>query len=138
MITEVRAYLTAHTGTDPITALPTTRTPGQWPGKSGFNEIMALLYIITILAFLSSLFLISATMNTLIAEQAGEIAILKTLGGRRRQIGGIALPAGHPADHARRGARAHAARHPRAATARHPDPARHGPPVPVTCAVSVS
>ncbi len=91
VITEVRAYLTAHTGTDPITALPTTRAPGQWPGKSGFNEIMALLYIITILAFLSSLFLISATMNTLIAEQAGEIAILKTLGGRRRQIGGIAL-----------------------------------------------
>ena len=52
---------------------------------------MALLYIITILAFLSSLFLISATMNTLIAVQAGEIAIFKTLGGRRRQIGGIAL-----------------------------------------------
>jgi putative ABC transport system permease protein len=91
VITEVRAYLTAHTGTDPITALPATRAPGQWPGKSGFNEIIALLYIITILAFLSSLFLISATMNTLIAEQAGEIAILKTLGGRRRQIGGIAL-----------------------------------------------
>jgi putative ABC transport system permease protein len=91
VITEVRAYLTAHTGTDPLTALPTTRAPSQWPGKSGFNEIMALLYIITILAFLSSLFLISATMNTLIAEQAGEIAILKTLGGRRRQIGGIAL-----------------------------------------------
>ena len=90
VITEVRAYLTAHTGTDPITALPTTRAPSQWPGQSGFNEIMALLYIITILAFLSSLFLISATMNTLIAEQAGEIAILKTLGGRRRQIGGIA------------------------------------------------
>jgi putative ABC transport system permease protein len=91
VITEVRAYLTAQTGTDPITALPTTRAPGQWPGKSGFNEMMALLYIITILAFLSALFLISATMNTLIAEQAGEIAILKTLGGRRRQIGGITL-----------------------------------------------
>ncbi len=30
-------------------------------------------------------------MNTLIAEQAGEIAILKTLGGRRRQIAGIIL-----------------------------------------------
>ena len=91
VITEVRAYLTAHAGTDPITALPTTRAPSQWPGKSGFNEIMALLYIITILAFASALFLISATMNTLIAEQAGEIAILKTLGGRGRQIGGIAL-----------------------------------------------
>src|SRR5581483_1440169 len=36
-------------------------------------------------------FLIAATMNTLIAEQAGEIAILKTLGGRRRQIRGIIL-----------------------------------------------
>jgi putative ABC transport system permease protein len=50
---------------------------------------MALLYIITTLALISAVFLISATMNALIAEQAGEIAILKTLGGRRRQIGGI-------------------------------------------------
>jgi putative ABC transport system permease protein len=91
VITEVRAYLTAQTGTDPITALPAVRAPGQWPGQSGFNRIMALLYIITVLAFLSALFLISATMNTLIAEQASEIAILKTLGGRRRQIAGITL-----------------------------------------------
>jgi putative ABC transport system permease protein len=91
VITEVRAYLTAQTGTDPITALPAVRAPGQWPGQSAFGHIMALLYIITILAFASALFLISATMNTLIAEQASEIAILKTLGGRRRQIGGIIL-----------------------------------------------
>jgi len=91
VITEVRAYLTAQTGSDPITALPAVRAPGQWPGQSGFNHIMALLYIITILAFGSALFLISATMNTLIAEQAREIAIVKTLGGRRRQIGGIRL-----------------------------------------------
>jgi putative ABC transport system permease protein len=91
VIAEVRAYLTAQTGSGPITALPAVRAPGQWPGQSGFNHIMALLYIITILAFGSALFLISATMNTLIAEQASEIAILKTLGGRRRQIGGITL-----------------------------------------------
>ncbi len=89
VVAEVRAYLTGQTGTDPITALPAVRAPGQWPGQSGFNHIMALLYIITILAFASALFLISATMSTLIAEQAREIAILKTLGGRRRQIGGI-------------------------------------------------
>ena len=89
VVAEMRAYLTAQTGTDPITALPAVRAPGQWPGQSGFDHIMALLYIITILAFASALFLISATMNTLIAEQASEIAILKTLGGRRRQIGGI-------------------------------------------------
>ncbi len=91
VVAEVRGYLTAQTGADPITALPAVRAPGQWTGQSGFGQIMALLYIITILAFASALFLIAATMNTLIAEQAGEIAILKTLGGRRRQIGGITL-----------------------------------------------
>jgi putative ABC transport system permease protein len=90
-ITAVRAYLTAQTGSDPITALPAIRAAGQWPGKSTFDHLMALLYIITILAFASALFLIAATMNTLIAEQATEIAILKTLGGRRRQIAAIIL-----------------------------------------------
>jgi putative ABC transport system permease protein len=91
VVAEVRAYLTAQTGADPILALPAVRAPGQWPGQAGFNHIMALLYIITILAFASALFLISATMNTFIAEQASEIAILKTLGGRRRQIAGITV-----------------------------------------------
>jgi putative ABC transport system permease protein len=90
-ITEVRAYLTTQTGPDPITALPTIRAAGQWPGKSTFGHLMALLYVITILAFASALFLIAATMNSLITEQASEIAILKTLGGRRRQIAGIIL-----------------------------------------------
>jgi hypothetical protein len=47
------------------------------------------LYIITILAFVSAIFLVAATMSALIAEQAREIAVLKVLGGRRRQIGGI-------------------------------------------------
>ncbi len=89
VIAEVRAYLTAQIGTDPITALPDTRSAGQWPGQASFGHIMTLLYIITILAFGSALFLISATMNTLIAEQATEIAILKALGGRRRQIAGV-------------------------------------------------
>lgn len=89
VIAEVRAYLTAQTGTDPITSLPYTRAPGYWPGQTGFNDLMAVLYIITVLAFGSALFLIAATMNTLIAEQAREIAILRALGGRRRQIGGI-------------------------------------------------
>jgi putative ABC transport system permease protein len=91
VVAEARAYLTVQTGADPITALPAVRAHGQWPGQSGFNHIMALLYIITILAFSSALFLISATMNTLIAGQAGEIAILKTLGGRRRQIAGVTV-----------------------------------------------
>jgi len=89
VIAEARAYLTAQTGTDTITSLPYTRAPGYWPGQTGFNDLMAVLYIITVLAFGSALFLIAATMNTLIAEQAREIAILKAIGGRRRQISGI-------------------------------------------------
>jgi putative ABC transport system permease protein len=90
-IAEVRTYLTAHTGSDPISGYPASRAADQWPGQASFGRVMALLYIITILAFLSALFLISATMNALVAEQAQEIAILKTLGGRRRQIRGIVL-----------------------------------------------
>ena len=89
VIAEVRAYLTAQAGSDPVTSLPYTRAPGYWPGQSGFDDIIAVLYIITILALGSAVFLIAATMNALIVEQAREIAILKALGGRRQQIGGI-------------------------------------------------
>ena len=91
VVAEVRSYLTTQTGTDPITALPNVRDPGTYPGQSSFSRTSTFLYIITVLAFISALFLISATMNTLIAEQASEIAILKTLGARRRQIAGITV-----------------------------------------------
>ena len=57
--------------------------------------------------------------------------LLALLPARCRPQPSAGLPAGHPADHARRRPRAHAHRHPRAAAPRHPDPARHGPPVPV-------
>jgi len=91
VIGEVRTYLTRLTGTDPFTSLPATRATGTYPGQTAFSTISRFLYIITVLAFISALFLISSTMNTLIAEQASEIAILKTLGARRRQIAGITL-----------------------------------------------
>jgi putative ABC transport system permease protein len=91
VIAEVRSYLTRLTRTDPFTSLPSTRAAGTYPGQASFGTTTKFLYIITVLAFLSALFLISSTMNTLIAEQAGEIAILKTLGGRRRQIAGITV-----------------------------------------------
>jgi len=91
VIAEVRSYLTRLTGTDPFTSLPATRATGTYPGQNDFSIISKFLYIITVLAFISALFLISSTINTLIAEQASEIAILKTLGARRRQIAGITL-----------------------------------------------
>lgn len=91
VIAEVRSYLTRLTGTDPFTSLPATMAAGTYPGQATFSTTTKFLYIITVLAFISALFLISSTMNTLIAEQASEIAILKTLGGRRRQIAGVTL-----------------------------------------------
>lgn len=91
VIAAVHGYLEKLTGTEPFVALPATQGQGDWPGRSGFNQLIALLYVITLLAVFCALFLIAATMNTLVAEQAGEIAILKTLGGRRRQIAGVIL-----------------------------------------------
>lgn len=90
-IAAVHGYLKARTGTEPFVDLPVTRGQGDWPGQSFFRKITSLFYIITVLAVFCALFLIAGTMNALIAEQAGEIAILKTLGGRRRQITGVIL-----------------------------------------------
>ncbi len=90
-IAAVRHYLIEQTGASPFLGLPTTRTPGSWPGQSSFNQLIALFLIITAMALLCALFLIANTMNTMVVEQANEIAILKTLGGKRRQIAGVIL-----------------------------------------------
>jgi putative ABC transport system permease protein len=85
-VAAVHDYLQAQTGTEPFVDLPDTRSIGDWPGRSTFGNVISLFNIITVLAVLCALFLIANTMNTLVTEQAGEIAVLKTLGGRRRQI----------------------------------------------------
>ena len=90
-IAAVRSYLTKETGASPFVGLPTTRPAGSWPGQSTFNQIIALFLVVTVMAVLCALFLIANTMNTMVVEQANEIAILKTLGGRRRQIAGVVL-----------------------------------------------
>lgn len=74
-------------------ALPVTRAPGDWPDRAGFRQVVSILYVVTVLALLSALFLIVTTMNTLVAEQSADIAVLKSLGGRRVQIAGIVLRA---------------------------------------------
>jgi putative ABC transport system permease protein len=85
-VAAVHDYLQAQTGAEPFVDLPDTRSSGDWPGRSTFGNVISLFNIITVLAVLCALFLIANTMNTLVAEQAGEIAILRTLGGRQRQI----------------------------------------------------
>jgi putative ABC transport system permease protein len=90
-IAAIRHTLAAVPGFTGFTDLPQVRAAGDWPGKSGFQNFSSFLYIITLLALLSALVLISNTMTTLVAEQTSEIGIMKAVGGRRRQIAAVYL-----------------------------------------------
>ena len=85
---ELRASAPGFTG---FADLPQAREPGEWPGKESFSDFGALFSIITVLALLSGLVLIGSTMSTMVAEQAGEIATMRAVGGRRRQVAAIYL-----------------------------------------------
>ncbi len=62
------------------------RVAGTWPGEDNFNNFATLVYVGAVLALVSALVLISNTMTTTVAEQAREVAVMKAIGGRRRQI----------------------------------------------------
>jgi len=66
--------------------LPDVREAGTWPGQDDFNNFATLFYVGAGLALISAMVLISNTMTTMVAEQRGDVAILKAIGGRRRQI----------------------------------------------------
>jgi putative ABC transport system permease protein len=65
---------------------PEIRTPGDYPGKALFGQVTSIMTMITVLALLSALVLLSNTMTTLIGEQTQEIAAMKAIGATRRQI----------------------------------------------------
>ena len=75
----------------PSTTCPVINEPGSYPGKADFESIAGVLGVITLLALLSALVLVSNTMTTLIGEQTGEIAAMKAIGARRRDIRRIYL-----------------------------------------------
>ena len=54
--------------------------------KADTEQFAQLLGVITVLALLSALVLISNTMSTLVAEQTREIGIMRAVGARRRQV----------------------------------------------------
>ena len=85
-VEDVRGYLKGHTDFKGFSELPQIRESGSWPGKEIIDSVGQLFYVITVLALISGLFLISNTMSTLVAEQTGEIGVMKAIGGRRRQI----------------------------------------------------
>jgi putative ABC transport system permease protein len=54
--------------------------------KTDTEQFAQLLGVITVLALLSALVLISNTMSTLVAKQTREIGIMRAVGARRRQV----------------------------------------------------
>jgi putative ABC transport system permease protein len=82
----VHRYLTTLPGFAGFSDLPEVRAPGDWPGKADTAKFAQLLGVITILALLSAVVLISNTMSTLVAEQTREIGIMRAVGAGRRQV----------------------------------------------------
>ncbi len=62
------------------------RPEGEWPGEDDFDNFLILFWVIAGVSLASGLVLVASTMTTLMREQAREIAIMKSLGGRRRSI----------------------------------------------------
>ncbi len=90
-VSGVRDYLHTVAGFTGFSDLPQIRAPGDWPGKSRFDHFASILYVVTLLALLCALVLLSSTMSTLIGEQSQEIATMKAIGARGRQIRGVYL-----------------------------------------------
>ena len=49
-VTTIRQYLQTVPGFTGFSDLPEIRSPGDWPGKSAFNNITGVLYVVTLLA----------------------------------------------------------------------------------------
>ena len=90
-VTAIRQYLQTVPGFTGFSDLPTIRAPGDWPGKSMFDSIAKIFPVLTLLALLGALVLLSSTMSTLIGEQTHEIATMKAIGAGRRQIRNVYL-----------------------------------------------
>lgn len=85
-VAAVRRYLESVPGFRGFADLPARRAPGDWPGKQDTGQFADFLSVITLLALLSALVLISNTMTTLVAEQTGEIGVMRAVGARPRQV----------------------------------------------------
>ncbi len=85
-VAAVRRYLATIPGFRGFTDVPQLRAPGDWPGKAETEKFADFLAVITLLALLSALVLISNTMTTLVAEQTGEIGVMRAVGARPRQV----------------------------------------------------
>jgi putative ABC transport system permease protein len=85
-VATVRQHLRGLPGFTGLSNLPEIRAPGNWPGKGETEEFADLLSVITVLALLSALVLVSNTMTTMVTEETREIGVMRAIGARRRQV----------------------------------------------------
>jgi putative ABC transport system permease protein len=90
-VAAIRQALTEVPGFTGFTDLPEILAAGDWPGKGGFTQFTKFFDVVTVLALLSALVLISNTVTTLVTEETSEIGIMKAVGGRRGQIAAVYL-----------------------------------------------
>jgi putative ABC transport system permease protein len=90
-VAAVRDELRATASFKAFDDLPLVQEPGTYPGKENIENLTSVLNVITVLALLTALMLVSNTMTTLIGEQTGELAAMKAIGARRRDVRAVYL-----------------------------------------------
>ncbi|MDH3754400.1 MAG: ABC transporter permease, partial [Acidimicrobiia bacterium] len=85
-IDAIRDHLTEAKPSVQYNQLVEIRPAGEWPGEDDFDNFLVLFWVIAGVSLVSALVLVASTMTTLMREQAREIAIMKSVGGRRRRI----------------------------------------------------
>jgi len=65
---------------------PEIRQPDEFPGKRELDALIVVMFIFSALGLVLSSLLVINTLSASVAEQIGEIAILKALGATRRQV----------------------------------------------------
>lgn len=82
----IRRDLASRTSVVTFDDLADVREEGYWEGREIFGTLMGFVGILAILILFVSLFLISNTMNTMVSEQAREIAMMKAIGATRGTV----------------------------------------------------
>lgn len=85
-VEDIREYLVENTSVVAFAQLPELRLEGTWLGREIFQTIVGFLGVLGFLILFVSTFLISNTMNTMVAEQSRDIAQMKALGATKFKV----------------------------------------------------
>lgn len=86
VIEQVRVILENTSADTAFANLPFERDSGVPVAKDGFDDVMSLFVIVSLLALISSAVLILNTFNTMVVEQTREIGALRAIGARKSHI----------------------------------------------------